>query len=108
MGSLYFPKQAVTNLPECYMQNLMAFDKLRNELEPTAVSYNKYISNQFSLCASLEKDQSLQVSALPINNSRVLEALLTFPALSAAATVMVFLEYVSVIRTFIDNASLSI
>ncbi len=107
LGSLYFPKQAVTNLPECYMQTLMSFDKLRNELEPTAVSYNKYILNQFSLCASLEKDQSLQVSALPINNSRVLESLITFGS-STTATIMVFLEYVSVIRTFIDNASLSI
>ncbi len=107
LGSLYFPKQAITNLPECYLQMLMSFDKLRNELEPTAVSYNSYILDHYSLCASLEKDQSLQVSALPINNSRVLESLITFTT-GQSANVYVFLEYVSVIRTFIDNASLSI
>lgn len=116
LGSLYFPKQALAGTTgasgkqaEQYLSTLMTHDKLRNPYDMGAVSYNQYRSGgEYSLCASMEKDQTLQVSALPINNSRVLETLITVGASGFDIQCYLFLDYISVIKTFIDNASLSI
>lgn len=52
--------------------------------------------------------QKLQLAGAPINNSRNIESLITFANSNRARTFYAFLEYVSVIRTFIDNVSVAI
>lgn len=129
LGSLYFPKQAITAIAasitenpspttnftgqsELYYTTLMTYDKLRNQFDPGAVSLTEYNLYDYSICCSMEKDQSLQLSALPINNSRTLETLITFDTVSAGVKgqrlCFLFLDYAAVCRSFIDNASLSI
>jgi len=93
---------------------MMTFDKLRNQFDLSAVGLSEYNVDDFTFCCSMEKDQSLQLSALPINNSRTLETLITLDSTAAAARAAInrncylFLDYVAVCRTFMDNASLSI
>ena len=92
----------------------MTYDKLRNPFDLSAVGLSEYNTDDFTFCCSMEKDQSLQLSSLPINNSRTLETLLTISSASAAARAAInrncylFLDYAAVCRTFMDNASLSI
>jgi hypothetical protein len=128
LGSLYMPKQALKALPagvgsttavsnpygqsELFVTTIMTFDKLRNPFDLSAVGLNEYNQDDNTVCVSLEKDQSLQLSSLPINNSRTLETLITIDSTSAAAKsariCYLFLNYSAVCRTFMDNASLSI
>ncbi len=128
LGSLYMPKQALRALPasvgattavtnqfgqsELYYTSMMTFDKFRNPFDLSAVGLTEYNTDDYTLCVSMEKDQSLQLSSLPINNSRTLETLVTFDSTSSAArgarVCYLFLDYAAVCRTFMDNASLSI
>ena len=60
------------------------------------------------LSASFEKDTNLNVSGLPINNSRVLELNATYAAVSEPLEVITFLTYTVVSRSYIDNTALSV
>jgi hypothetical protein len=57
---------------------------------------------------SLEKDAALNMSGLPVNNSRVLELNATFANTVATRVVVTFLEYMAVARSFVDNTSVGI
>jgi len=116
LGSLYFPKQAIQtrgvgDSVESYLQQIAMYNKLRYE-SSTAVSLTNFTSGgEGALCASFERDQSLQLSALPVNNSRVAELDVEFdPATSAGLTrqLISFLCYASISRSFIENCSSSI
>ena len=116
LGSLYFPKQAlqtrgVSDPTESFLQQIAMFDKLRTE-KTTAVSLSLFdIGGSGALCASFERDQALQLSALPCNNSRVAELDVEFDATTSALLtrqLISFLVYSSISRSFIENCSSSI
>ena len=116
LGSLYFPKQAIQtrglNDPvESYLQQIAMFDKLRTE-KSTAVSLTNFaFQGSGALTASFERDQALQLSALPCNNSRVAELDVEFDPVSSATLtrqLLSFLCYASISRSFIENCSSSI
>jgi hypothetical protein len=116
LGSLYFPKQAIqtrgaNDATESYLQQIAMFDKLRSE-KSTCVSLVGFnLSGQGALCASFERDQALQLSALPCNNSRVAELDATFDATTSAGLtrqLISFLVYSSISRSFVENTSSSI
>lgn len=116
LGSLYFPKQAIqtrgaNDATESYLQQIAMFDKLRSE-KSTCVSLVKFnLSGEGALCASFERDQALQLSALPCNNSRVAELDATFDATTSAGLtrqLISFLVYSSISRSFVENTSSSI
>lgn len=115
LGSLYFPKQALQtrglNDPsESYLQQIAMYDKLRSE-KSTCVSMTTFNDTQSALCASFERDQALQLSALPCNNSRVAELDVEFSSVSSPAItrqLISFLVYSSISRSFIENTSSSI
>lgn len=118
LGSLYFPQQPTrdsvsvgTGGAENYLMALQAFDKLRHPFQEPSVTFVDYIADPGKgiLAVSFEKNQDLSVSGLSINNSRVLEVLLTFSAaLSANRTITLFLTYCSVSKCFIDNTAVAI
>jgi hypothetical protein len=115
LGSLYFPKQAIqtrgVNDPsESFLNQIAMFDKLRSE-KTTCVSMSTFNATQSALCASFERDQALQLSALPCNNSRVAELDVEFSSVSSPALtrqLISFLVYSSISRSFIENTSSSI
>ena len=113
LGSLYFPKQAIISLEtqqqENYFMTLQCYNKNDMVFEESGVSYTTYNSGPYyTLNATFEKDQKLQLAGAPINNSRNIESLITFANSNRARTFYAFLDYVSVIRTFIDNVSVAI
>ena len=116
LGSLYFPKQSIKtrglgDATESYLQQIAMYDKLRGE-QSTAVSLvNFSTGGSGALCASFERDQSLQLSALPVNNSRVAELDVEFDSTSSVGLtrfLLSFITYASVSRSFAENVSSSI
>jgi hypothetical protein len=116
LGSLYFPRQAIQtrgagDATESYLQQLQMYDRIRSE-RSSAVSLAKFnTGGEGALCASFERDQNLELSALPVNNSRVAELDITFDPLTPGTLtrqLISFLCYASVSRSFIENTSSSI
>ena len=115
LGSLYFPKQAIQtrgvgDAVESYLQQMETWDRLRSE-KSSAVSLTDFAASQSAYCASFERDQALELSALPVNNSRVAELDVEFDAASSVGLtrqLISFLTYASVSRAFIENVSSSI
>ena len=109
MGSLYFPHQrvitGVNDIAEPYTLAMATYDKLRHPFAETSVSVSNYINGQAVLATSFEKDMSLNMSGLPINNSRVLELNVEYVTVPAALDVVVFLTYCAVSRSYIDNTA---
>ena len=111
LGSLYFPHQrvitGVNDIAEPYTLAMATYDKLRHPFAETSVSVSNYINGQAVLATSFEKDMSLNMSGLPINNSRVLELNLEYVTVPFALDVVVFLTYCAVSRSYIDNTAVA-
>lgn len=109
IGSLYFPNQPLKDPTgvESFYNTKMVFNKLKNEHQESAVSYTMYSQTCGSLCASFEKNQLLQLSGIPCNNSRCLELECLFSSANTRQ-VYVFLVYNAVSRSYLDNTSVAI
>lgn len=120
LGSLYMPQQPTRDYivaagafsgQESYMIALQAFDKLRHPFQESSVTLAQYEADRGVIAVSFEKNQDLSVSGLSINNSRVLELLLSFGVAIPQAqgvSVRMFLSYCSVSKCFIDNTAVAI
>ena len=111
LGSLYFPHQrvqtGVNDLTEAYILACSTYDKVKHPFAPTSVSISDYLNGHSILATSFEKDTTLQLSGLPINNSRVLELNVEYEQVLSALDVVVFLTYVTVARSYIDNCAVA-
>lgn len=118
LGSSYYPNVAVQTsvLPmttrgfENYLLTLSSFDKLKTTYQETSITPAAYANNFSVLATSLERNASLAVSGLPINNSRMLEHIFTRDNTgdTAGRDVNNFLTYISVAKAYIDNCSVAI
>lgn len=117
LGSSYYPNQPVTdplsstiNGSQGYLLSLSAYDKLRLPFSESSITSAKYATNYSSISTCLERDSSLQISGLPINNSRLLEILIDRDTTGDVNKLEcnAFLEYISVARAYIDNVSVAI
>ena len=113
LGSLYFPNQPISDAKdgvESFFVSQETYDKCKqyNFHCDNAVSLDDFVSGGYGLMtASLEKDQDLNLSGLPINNSRQLN--LNYELDSVVGThVFGYLKYMSVAKAFIDNVAVSI
>lgn len=119
LGSQYYPNQQVVNQTaivtnkglESYMLTMSSFEKMRAPFQETSVLPGDYAVNVGIIGVSLERNQSLAVSGLPINNSRILEILVERDASNDSTNkreVNCFLTYLSVCKSYIDNLSVAI
>lgn len=115
LGALYFPLQPLSQATpgllstEAYFTALETFDRIRNPANEPFVSKTNFAqaAGFGILSASMEKDQTLSASGLPLNNSRVLEINAVHGAVANRIWHM-FLEYMSVARSYIDNTNVAI
>jgi hypothetical protein len=111
LGSLYFPHQRVeiasgaNDASEMYTLAMVTYDKMRHPYASPSLNVAQYAGSQCVLATSFEKDMSLNMSGLPINNSRVLELNLEYTAVEHAIDVVCFLTYCAVSRSYIDNTA---
>lgn len=112
LGSLYFPNQPIktaTDGVESYFISQQVYDKSDHSHQENSVSLTDFTTNGYGiLSASFEKDSQINLSGLPINNSRVLELQATLASYTNPIELVVFLEYTVVVRAFIDNATLAL
>ena len=119
LGSQYYPNQMVNNQTqtvtikgmESYLLTMSSFEKMKTPFQETSITPAVYSGSASVIGVSLERNQSLAVSGLPINNSRVLEILVERDATGdagASRDVNCFLTYVSVAKAFIDNMSVAL
>ena len=111
LGALYFPNQEIQDAidgVESYMIAQEVYDKLKHPYSEGAMNLTSFKAKHGVLSASFEKDTNLNVSGLPINNSRVLELNATYDAVVEPLEVVSFLQYCVVSRSYIDNTALSI
>jgi hypothetical protein len=111
LGALYFPNSEVIDASdgvEAFMIAQETYDKLKHPYSEGATTLAKFNAKHGVLAASFEKDTSLNLSGLPINNSRVLELNATYAAVAEPLDVVTFLQYCVVARSYIDNTAVSI
>lgn len=112
LGSLYFPNQRIEDPDidgtESYIIAQQTYDKLQNPYCESGVSLYNFNLSLGIMASSFEKNTSLNMSGLPINNSRVLELQAEFDTFTGSREIVTFLQYCSVARTFIDNVAVAI
>lgn len=109
LGGLHFPNQKISS----DIQSLETYQIAQNTWEkcenaPPGLGWPIFQVSQGELSASLERDTSLNVSGLPLNNSRVLELDATLSTYTEPLEAVSFLEYVCVARAYLDNTVVAI
>lgn len=103
LGSLNFPNMDIEYKEEAYINSQQVFDKLKHVYKESLVSKSLFESEDGVLCASFERDTRLNLSGLPINNSRICELLATLTDAGVDRTITSFLEYSSITTSYVDN-----
>jgi len=114
VGSNYYPQQSVSSIgqlaetTEAWYISLGAFNKMRDiRTFPANVDKIDYdTGGKFLVAVPLETDSLLNLSGVPLNNSNVLE--LRMSVTGAEKTFHIFVEYISIARTFINKTSIKI
>lgn len=113
VGSLYFPHQPIVDTAtpsgkESLMIAQAAYDKPGHGSMENSVGVTDFLSSFGGMIVSIEKDSALNLSGLPINNSRAMELVGTLASWSANLELVMFLEYVGVAKAYIDNTAVSV
>lgn len=112
LGSLYVPMQPQNDPTrdgvETYTQLQSYWDVNKHSHMENYVSLSTFRQWAAIAAVSLERNQALELSSLPINNSRVLEYLAEFESSPLQRSVSVFLIYTQVAKAFIDNIAVTI
>ena len=111
LGSLYFPNQKVEDAEdgvEAYTISQEVYDKFKHPYMEGSVTLKEFQTSLGIVSASFEKDTALNMSGLPVNNSRTLELNLDFTSLPSAVEVVSFLQYCSVARAYVDNIAVAV
>jgi hypothetical protein len=113
LGSVYFPQQPVSSDVEAFYIAQNAFDGgLVDCRDANGVSFPSFQTGGNGVTAvSMERsdialNDVLNISGLPTNNSRALDADITFSA-PAARTTVLYMEHVKIARCFLDNTVVS-
>ena len=113
LGNLYFPNEALTDDAtdglESYFITQTVNDKAKYSHAENAVSIADFKDGFGVIMASFERDQSLNLSGCPVNNSRQIELSATLDSFTDGnREITVFLEYSCVAKCYIDNCSVSV
>jgi hypothetical protein len=112
-GSLYFPNTAIAGstpsvaAPENFQMALQCFNKYNTGIS-SSVKYVDYTTNgSLILGTTLERSTALDLTGIPLSNSRVLALNATFVD-ATQVTCYLFLEYVTLARVFISNCTVEV
>ena len=119
VGSTYYPQQLVKKSTEYWAIANSCFDQLRKfEYRPNQVDFLTFRDGKALLATSLETNDRLNLSGLPINNSSVAEFRFTQKigtfqdgtATQATSPIeaIIFIEFISVTRTSLNRTNLRI
>jgi hypothetical protein len=112
-GSLYFPNTAVAGTtadlcgPENFQMALQCFNKYNTTISASVTYYDYYDGGSLILGSTLERSTALDLTGIPLSNSRVLALNATF-ANANPTTGYLFLQYVTLARVFISNCTVEV
>ena len=107
LGNQYYPFQPIENVNEAYFNYLRNYNKLKSSHESTTTLADYSTGGMGQMCAVFETDDSMNLSSLPINSSRILECRFVRSAATDVKT-YVFLVYTALCRASLSNASVKI
>jgi hypothetical protein len=121
LGSLYPTQQPVKNSKEMYFIAQSAFNggildcKRANAVSPDSFESRGVLADRDGdgiTAVSLERNNvsigdTLNISGLPTNNSRVLAVDITFKSVVAARTNYLFMKHLRVVKAFLNNSVVS-
>ena len=108
---MYFPNQKVEDAAdgvEGYHISQEVYDKYKHPWMEGSVTKTDFRNKYGIMSASFEKDTSLNMSGLPVSNSRVLELNADFGSMPNPTEVITFLQYCSVAQLFVDNTAVAV
>lgn len=108
LGNQYYPFQPIENEVEAYFNYLKQYNKLKRSSAETVTGLADFQSGgQAQIVANLETDDSLNLTGLPVNSSRILECRFTRTATTNIRT-YAFLTYTALCRASLSNCSVKI
>lgn len=108
LGNQYYPFQPIESKEEGYFHYLKCFNKIkRDHAETNTTLANFSTGGRAMVIANFETDDSLNLTGLPINSSRILEVRFTRTTAAACKT-YVFLCYTALCRASLSNVSVKI
>lgn len=113
IGSLFFPNQIVSEAslfsrPLTYSQAMLWCDRYKHSAHECSVSMRDFMTDDGVLAFSANKSEELYLAGLPVNNSRNLQLDFSFTGGDAERRVVVFMEYIQVVRLWSTNAAVAI
>jgi hypothetical protein len=113
LGNQYYPFQPIENVEEAYFNYLKNFNKIKlyhSESDTTLADFSNVAdgnSSQGMIIANFETDDSLNLTGLPVNSSRIAELRFTRSAGDDVKT-YVFMTYTALCRASLSNTSVKI
>jgi hypothetical protein len=108
LGNQYYPFQPIENPREAYFHYLKQYNKLKRPANETSVNYGKFSTGgSAQIVANFETDDSLNLTGLPINSSRIIELRFSRNVATEVKT-YVFMIYTSLCRASLSNTSVKI
>ncbi len=118
IGGLYYPQQSVrsaagwrTACSDLYFITLQSLGALGWAKSGIATNFYTYLSSQFSVTQTLERESVLGLSGVPLSNSRLLNVQMQWNRqyLSSASTVGdLFLIYAILVRIFVSGTNVEV
>jgi hypothetical protein len=104
LGGLHFPHQPISSAYETLHIANNTYDKTRHPHSENSIAGGFFTdAGMAELSASLEKSQHLNLSGMPLNNSRVLELDARLATYTEPLECVLFLTYTCVSRAYLDN-----
>jgi hypothetical protein len=110
VGSEYYPKKTVDDSVESYYITAACFNKNTDQQEfPNGLRLVDYINEgSFVMGVPIETDSRLNLSGIPLNNSNVLELRAEIESGGEQLDYVIFMEHITVARTFINKTDIKI
>jgi len=102
LGSLTFPQQKLENTPEIYYYAQRAFQKVESPYKMNSISLDDFKGSEAIAAVTLERSNVLELSGLPVNNSRSLQLELDYGT-AVSRDIDIYMHYVQLARIFVNN-----
>ena len=108
VGANYYPQKAISDLTEAYYVTTSCFNNQMKNNEHTVNMADYTEGGRFLMGVPLESDSLLNLSGIPLNNSNVCELRAEIDANGDQLDYIIFIEHITVAKTFINKTSIKI
>lgn len=107
IGSLWFPNQPVNSYQEAFINTIWSYDRWDSDNSTQGIAIGDYKDGGYgALGVTFERSTVLDLSGVPLNNSRTLTQNIEFASSNDAREVTQYMKYVRLARVFLNNVVL--